>query len=350
MSGAISEREKIDRHRAFWERTKTDRPMIGATISTFPSLRSVRKAAGELSPVDLDLDAVVAELEEDWQQWSEVSGDAFWSAFPLWAFPWHSAMSGCAVSRSVDNFWVNPAARASEGSDSIRYNPSDRWLTRLIEMTEALKLRSGGRFPVGVGPLMVGPADIMMEWRGREPLALEMYDDPEKVLSLGRACASLCIEATERLLSVAGSCAGGYCGTSRYLWAPGKMVETSEDITFMLSPETHRRFVVPLHEQIGREFPYTVIHLHSKQLHTVPNLLELPEIGAIEITPDFGEDMRPYVPVMAKILERKSLILHGVMTVDSVKEMARVLPSRGFAMFCRCDSPAQAREMLGNLL
>lgn len=350
MSTLISEREKLDRHRAFWERTETDRPMIGATISTFPSLRSVRGTGGELSPEDLYLDDVAKELEEEWAQWNDASGDAFWSAFPFWAFPWHSAMAGCSVSRSIDNFWVNPAPGSSQDPRSVRFDPSGRWMRRLVEMTEALKARSAGRFPVGVGPLMVGPADIMMEWRGREALALDMYDDPERVLALGQACAAMCIDATEFISRVAGSHAGGYCGTSRYLWAPGKMVETSEDITFMLSPEIHQRFVVPLHREIGRRFPYTVIHLHSAQLHTVPNLLKLPEIKALEITPDFGEDMRQYLPVMAQILERKSLILHGIMSVDSVREMARALPSRGFAMFCRCDSPAQARELLGALL
>ncbi len=346
----VSEQEKLDRHRAFWERTETDRPMIGATISTFPSLRSVRGTEGELSPEDLHLEANVKELEEEWEQWHEVSGDAFWSAFPLWAFPWHSAMAGCPISRAADNFWVNPISGGWDRLASLRFDPASRWVRLLVEMTEALKARSAGRFPVGIGPLMVGPADIMMEWRGREALALDLYDAPEKVAALGRTCASLCIDAAETLLEVTGSYGGGYCGTSRYLWAPGKLVETSEDITFMLSPAAHQRFVVPLHREIGRRFPYTLVHLHSAQLHTVPNLLELPEIRAIEITPDFGEDMRPHLPLMSRILERKSLILHGIMTVDAVREMAQALPSRGLAMFCRCDSPAQAQELLSALL
>ena len=349
MSIVISEQEKLERHRAFWERTEVDRPMIGATISTFPSTRSVH-GHGILTPDDLDLEETVRELEEEWERWNEVSGDAFWSAFPIWAFPWHSAMAGCTVSRPTDNFWVNPVSDGWEKLESVRFDPAGRWIRRLVEMTRALNARSAKRFPAGMGPLMVGPADIMMEWRGREALALDLFDAPEKVMALGEACAALCIDAAEAVFEAAGSYGGGYCGTSRYLWAPGKMVETSEDISFMLSPVLHKRFVVPLHRQIGHRFPFTVLHLHSAQLHTVPNLLQVPEIGAIEITPDFGEDMRPYLPVMAQILERKSLVLHGIMTVDSVKEMARTLPSRGFAMFCRCESPTQARELLSALL
>ncbi len=350
MSIHVSVQEKLERHRVFWERTPTDRPMLGATISTFPSLRSVRETEGDLSPDDLYLEANVAELEAEWEEWELASGDALWSAFPHWAFPWHSAMAGCAVSRAADNFWVNPVRGGWDQLPSIRFDPANRWYRRLVEMTQALQDRSAGRFPVGIGPLMGGPADMMMEWRGREALAIELYDAPGRVLELGEACANLSADAAERLFEAAGSFQGGYCGTSRYLWAPGKMVETSEDISFMLSPAAHHRFVVPLHREIGRRFPYTVLHLHSAQLHTVPNLLEVPEIRAIEITPDFGEDMRPHIPLMARILERKSLILHGIMTVDAIKEMVQALPSRGFALFCRSDSPAQARELLSALL
>lgn len=349
MPKMIANQEKISRHRAFWERTETDRPMIGATIATFPSLRSVR-GKGLLTPGDLDQEECARELEVEWEQWQDASGDAFWSAFPLWAFPWHSAMAGCPVERAVDNFWVDPAAASWDQLESVRFDPANRWHRRLLEMTEALKERSSGRFPVGVGPLMMGPADIMMEWRGREALALDLYDAPDRVMALGQACARLCIDAAEALFDVAGGYAGGFCGTSRYLWAPGKMVETTEDISFMMSLAAHRRFVAPLHAVIGRHFPCTVLHLHSAQLHTVPNLLEIPEIGAIEITPDFGEDMLPHLDLLSRVLERKPLILHGIMSVDSMREMARTLPSRGFAMFRRCDSPAEARELLGALL
>ena len=69
---------------------------------------------------------------------------------------------------------------------------------------------------------------------------------------------------------------------------------------------------MPLHVGIGRHFPYQIVHLHSAQLHTVPNLLAVAEIAAIEVTPDFGEDLRPHLPLLARILERKPLLLHGV--------------------------------------
>jgi hypothetical protein len=130
----------------------------------------------------------------------------------------------------------------------------------------------------------------------------------------------------------------------------GDYVETAEDIAFMTSPALHREFVIPLHRTLSRRFPYTMVHLHSAQLHTVSNLLEVEEIAAIEITPDFGEDMVPKIPVLAQILERKPLLVHGVMTIPSARAIMRALPARGLALLFRCDTPDVATTVLDSIL
>ncbi len=125
-------------------------------------------------------------------------------------------------------------------------------------------------------------------------------------------------------------------------------METAEDISFMTSPALHRRFVAPLHVALGRRFPYTIVHLHSAQLHTVPTLIELEGIAAIQVTPDFGEDTVPHVPQLARILERKRLLIHGVISVASALQLIRTLPSRGLGLFFRCETPAEAARVLNS--
>jgi len=83
----VSDQEKTARFRTFWTRSQTDRPLIGATIATFPSLRAVRCAAGLVEPDDLDIQENLKELDEEWEAWREVMGDAMFVANPLWAFP-----------------------------------------------------------------------------------------------------------------------------------------------------------------------------------------------------------------------------------------------------------------------
>lgn len=350
MPKVISDREKTARFRAFWGREETDRPLLGATIATFPSMRAVRQESGTVRPEDLDIQENLKELDEEWEEWRGVMGDGLWAASPLWAFPWHSAIAGCRVEREADNLWTLPTMGDWGQLESLRFDPSNPWFRRLVEFTRALVEHAKGLYPVGTGQLLLGPVDLMMQLRGQERLALDMYDSPEMVAALGQRCADLCAQAIDAIYPLVPTYLGGRPGTMRYFWAPDKFVETAEDISFMVSPKAHGQFVAPVHRALASRFPYTLVHLHSAQLHTVPSLLEIEEVTAVQITPDFGEDMAPKIPLMARILERKPLLIHGVMTIESLKTMIRELPSRGLALFCRCGSPAQAAEVLDAVL
>ncbi len=349
MSPVVPDEDKLWRYRAFWKRDETDRPLLGTTIATFPSVRAVR-ATGILRPEDLDISENLRELDEEWDAWREVMGDAIWSASPLWAFPWHLAIAGCPIERDGENLWAHPAIDSWDALDSLALDPANPWLGRLLELTSAILEHSRGRYPVGVGQLMLGPIDMMMQVRGQEALALGFHDAPERVLELGTRCADLCIAVAEAQVDATPRYLGGYAGTIRYFWAPEAMVETAEDASFLTSLDTHRRFVVPVHRRLGARFPYTIVHLHSAQLHTVENLLDLPEVAAIQVTPDFGEDLRPRIPVLRRILEAKPLIVHGVMAPEVIDALRQELPARGLALFVRCDSPAEAARTLDRML
>lgn len=348
MQRVTPEAEKRARYQAFWSRAEVDRPLIGATIGTFPSHRAVR-GEGILEPADLDLEENLAELEEEWEQWRDTSGDAVWTANPVWAFPWYQAMAGCVVERQGDSIWHLPGLEDWDSLDALHFDPSNPWFQRKAEFVRALVAQARGRYPVGVGQIGGGP-DLMMQLRGPDRLGLDLHDSPQMVAALGERCVSFCSDTAEALYSLVPPYMGGHAGTIRYFWAPGKLVESSEDVSFMMSPAAHRRFLVPLHAGLGKRLPYNIIHVHSTQLHTIGNLLEVPEIGAIEITPDFGEDMLPHLPILGEILERKPLLVHGIMTVEAVKQIMGALPSRGLALFCRCSSAEEAGKLLSAVL
>ncbi|MHB1134393.1 MAG: hypothetical protein ACYC4L_18640 [Chloroflexota bacterium] len=340
---------KIARHRAFWAREETDRPLIGTTISTFPSVRAVR-GQGIVQPEDIDFAEHLREHDEEWEQWREASGDAVWCAMPIWAFPWHLALAGSPIRHDEDNLWGLPALADWSQLPSIRFDAANPWFRKYRELTAALVEHARGRYPVGLGPLILNPIDAMMQLRGQERLALDFYDAPDEVMKLGERLVAQQAEATKALYEGLPTYAGGYVGSSRYLWAPDVFVEGGEDATFMTSPALYRRFFAPVHQSMGRRFPYYMVHLHSAQLHTAPDLLALDEVAAIEITPDFGEDMRPHLPIMKQILERKPLLLHGVIALDAAQEIISALPARGLGVFVRCGSPAEAQATLRALL
>ena len=348
MAKVISDSEKVARYHAFWGRAETDRPLIGTTINPLPSIRAVR-GEGKLKPEDLDIEENLQELDEEWEQWREASGDAVWSASPLWAFHWMTAIAGCPNERRGDTVWIKSVLEDWSHLSMVRFARGNPWFQRLIEFIHALVEHAAGRYPVAAPSLAVN-ADLLMHLRGTERLALDLYDSPEMVAALGERCVKLCASAIESVYEVIPPYLGGYAGTIRYFWAPGKIVEMGEDLSIMMSPAMHQRFVVPIHRAMASRFPYNILHIHSANLHTVPNVLDIEEVTAIEITPDFGADMLPHIPLMAQILERKPLIIHGVMTVAAIKEIIRVLPARGLCVFCRCDSASEGAAILDSLL
>ncbi len=350
MTIAAADQEKTARFRRFWARAETDRPLLGATVATFPSMRAVRREAGVLVPEDLDVEQNARELHEEWEAWRGVMGDALFVATPLWAFPWHLALAGCPVKRDADNLWALPGLHDWGQLERVRFDPDNPWFRRLVTIMQALLQKAAGQYAVGPGPLLLGPPDLMMQLRGQDRLALDFYDAPEQVEVFGQRAVELCAAATHALYQLVPLYHGGRAGTSRYFWAPGEMVETAEDISFMTSPALHCRFVAPLHAALGSRFPYTMLHLHSAQLHTVRTLLEIDQIAAIEITPDFGEDLVPQIPVLRQILDRKPLLLHGVISTESAQTIMQALPARGFGIFFRCATPDEAASLMRTLL
>ena len=81
-------------------------------------------------PDDLDIQENLKELDEEWEAWREVIGDAMFVANPLWAFPWHSAMAGCLIKRDADNLWSLPALDDWEQLESLRFDPNNGWFQR----------------------------------------------------------------------------------------------------------------------------------------------------------------------------------------------------------------------------
>ena len=145
------------------------------------------------------------------------------------------------------------------------------------------------------------------------------------------------LQATRALYALAPCHGGGRAGTRRDCWAPGERLETAEDLSFMTSPALQRRFVAPLHAVLGRPFPHTIVHAHSVELPTLPTLLELDTIAAIEV---------PAIPLLPEIFDRTPLLLHGVISLTSDREITQALPVRGLGGFLRCGTAAEAATLV----
>jgi len=85
--------------------------------------------------------------------------------------------------------------------------------------------------------------------------------------------------------------------------------------------------------------------MHSTQLHTLDRLLELDDLPAIELTPDYGQSIPDMIPAIAKSQARKPVIVHAYFTVEEMQMIIDQIPPEGLCVIGRADTPAEARRL-----
>ncbi len=335
---------KLDRQAAFWKRQNNDRPLVGFTGAHFQGelVRGLKPADGYVTAETIDLDRVVETCDAEYALWRDCMGDLFWSTSPFPDFyGWLCAILGAPLRHLGEVIW---AERFLDRYEDLAVDVDSEWRDRLWAVTDALVEHAAGRYPVAPKSVF-SPLATLGEVRGITELGFDLHDRPGEVQRamsvLTDAWARLVQENFEHLPEWH----GGYTSAPRRIWAPGRIVEFEEDPVFMFSPDAHRRFIVPSHRELMRRFEYAYIHLHSAQLHTLDNLLELDGLAAIELTPDPPASVLGLIPTIARIRERTPCIVHGYMTAEEMRTVMEQVPPEGLCLIGRVDSPDDALRL-----
>ena len=122
------------------------------------------------------------------------------------------------------------------------------------------------------------------------------------------------------------------------VWGPGRFVRTQCDASAILSPAQYRDWFLPYDQEISRTVEYSIIHLHSGSLHTVPALLAVERPRAIQVSLDpepSGPPVERLLPVFRQVLAAKPLIVDGYLTEPQIDMLLRELPHEGLYIAAR---------------
>jgi len=337
---------KLDRQSAFWKREAQGRPVIGFTGTYFSTgvTRSIQCAEGRVQAEDIVVDRVLEDCERQFELWKDCTGDLFWTASPLYQFRWLAAAVGAPVFVGGDSIWAEPFIDEYAMLEDVRISEENPWVRKLWELTDALVSHAAGRFPVAANEFMP-PLSALADLRGNTEFAFDLYDRPADVAwgmtRFTEYWSTLISAQYERLPAWH----GGYTGAQRYIWAPGRTAEFNEDPVFMFSPRFHQEFVLPSHRRMIQQIEYAYIHLHSTQLHTLDQVLELEELRAIEITPDHEASIRDLLPTIAKVQAHKPVIVHAFFSAEEIKMIVETLPAEGLCIIGRAETAEDARRL-----
>lgn len=331
--------EALARHRAFWQRTPVDRPLLSIRPwQAYTFYPPFPRADGSPLPERTTLAPDLVSAARYWELTRPAGlfdGDFICPAVPYDAC-WMEAMLGCRVVAASGTTWAEPFLPSWDEARRLAGAQAGTWLDELVGAFHSLAEAAGPDHPIGQ-PLLRGPSDMALAALGSQLFGTGFYDHPDEMQALLSTCARLRLEAANRRLAAAPPFHGGYCSRDAWgLWAPGALLDFQEDAAGLLSARTYREFVAPVDHGLIQQFEYSLLHVHSGQLQMLTAMLEIPELSAIQV----AIDPPPYAPAAGALLPRfkeiqaagKSLLVTGPMRQPELDEARRELSPVGLAL------------------
>jgi DNA-binding FadR family transcriptional regulator len=346
--------ERLALHRAFWAREKQPRPLASFRVGDFFFARHFQAALPLLepdkpiSPEMLNVSEFLPDYERMFREAEELGQDGFWTGEPFTGIPWMEAILGCSVRAGRESFTSKPwLSSPTEALEQVHFDPQNPWLGKYLEFTTALVQQSRGRYPVGM-PIMRGPTDMLGALLGQQEMVLAlMTADPQAMHRLIERVTQAflaVIEAQRRLTPpfYGGSALGFY-----HVWAPGPAIWFQDDLSSILSPKLYRQFFLDSARLILAGHDHTAVHLHPNSFFILDELLTLESLKVVQVNKDVsGPGVKEMLPVLAKIMQTRGLILWGDLTIEDLELVKQNLPCRGLALNVVAPTPDDAGARL----
>ena len=316
--------ELITRNEAFVRMEEVDRPMIGVSfIGSDLPLEQYRRAAaalpssGLIRPEMLGTKQFVKywlqDMEELLLQHEKVGGDILWPATPFYAIPWMEAIIGCPIHVSSGTLWAAPFFDEwdqLEKIDSLLEGlKENEWLKRLLELKETLIAWAKQKCPVATSTLMRGPGDMASAAMGQARIALELYDNLEKVKKLCSLYTQVWIKVAKAQIKLSCPFHGGHVLGIWGNWTSQVCQYMQEDALAYFSPKFYRQVLLSNHLAMSNIVKSSFFHLHPTCLYAVDELVKMQDITIIEIERESTPpSVKELLPVLRKAKNHKPLL------------------------------------------
>jgi hypothetical protein len=196
---------------------------------------------------------------------------------------------GAAGRLDETTVWYYPCIGDPDSYGPIRFAAEGNvWLARHLALIEAGVQRAAGRYLVGIPDLIEG-LDTLAALRGDMQLLYDLKERPGWVKERLAEINAAYFQVFERMYARVRTAEDGNVFAAFRIWGPGKTAKLQCDFSANLSPRMFRTFVAPYLAEQCAWLDYSLYHLDgTNALQHLDLLLEIPELDAIEWTPQAG--------------------------------------------------------------
>lgn len=342
---------KLEEHSKFWRRANR-LPLCGVIAGGW-SVQTEMKGAvnlrgnGNLDPALLRPDDFLEDYIRLLAFYEDLGDDLVHTALPYATVPWVEALAGCPVRRGGSHLWADNVPGILEQPDTVRFDQSNPWTRKYDEFLEVYARKLSPRFAVAQS-VVRGPIDVLSALLGPEEMVMAMCDRPVEMRRLLEHIVQLVKAFLLHQRRKIPDCQGGSVVGLYEIWAPGWALRLQEDSVALISPDIYRNFIAPLDKQLFALTPYNLLHTHSTSMHILPQFLEQPGLGAVEISKDEGvSDVKMLWPAFKSVQAADHpLVIRGRLDNVETEMLLRELDPRGLSIQVVVDTEAEACQML----
>ena len=277
-------------------------------------------------------------------------GEAFPFFFPFVGAGDLAAFLGSPVEFTTGTVWYHTCmAEPPENHPPLRCDQRSELFQAQLALNTAAMKSSRGRYFVAL-PDLIENFDILASLRGIETLLMDLVDRPDWVSTRIEQINQAYFEAFDVFYQKVRDADGG--NTSCFnLWAPGKLAKVQCDAAAMLSPAAFRQFVAPALQRQCQWLDYAMYHLDGENaMCHLDALLEIPEIQAIEWTPQFwsqgqGGGKPMWYDLYRRILAGGKSVQAVFVEYDEVIPLLDAVGPKGMYIWTSAANEEQARKL-----
>jgi len=242
-----------------------------------------------------------------------------------------------------DTTWSSPIIGDWDAAPPIEFDEKNIWWQRTQALLSAAveMIRERGYEAFIGAPDLNGPTEVLAGLRDPQRLAIDFYDNPDRIVPALRMVQDAWFEAYRRAIAITHELGGYFCWMG--VWSERPMTDLQSDVSCLISSEMFDEYFLPFIVEQAKAIDRTIYHLDGPgAIRHLDSLLAIDELDSIQWVQGAGAGrMTEWIDLLTRIQDGGKLI-HAACEPDEVPVLCRELDPSQLLLVVNAASEPEA--------